>query len=33
MIINECGAVGGLRIGNVNISTRKNASPMPLYPP
>jgi hypothetical protein len=29
----ECGAVGGMRIGRGNRSTRKKPAPVPLYPP
>jgi hypothetical protein len=29
----ECGAVGGMRIGRGNRSTRRKPAPMPLYPP
>jgi hypothetical protein len=30
---NECGAVGGMRIGRGNRSTRRKPVPMPLCPP
>jgi hypothetical protein len=33
MIDDECGAVGGMRIGRGNRSTRRKSSPVPLYPP
>jgi hypothetical protein len=33
MIDDECGAVGGMRIGRGNQSTRGKPSPVPLYPP
>jgi hypothetical protein len=29
----ECGAVGGMRIGEGNRSTRGKPAPVPLYPP
>jgi hypothetical protein len=32
-MINECGAVGGLRIGRGNGSTRREPDPVPLCPP
>jgi hypothetical protein len=33
MIDDECGAVGVMRIGRGNRSTRRNAAPVPLCPP
>jgi hypothetical protein len=32
-IDDECGAVGGMRIGRGNLSTRRKHSPVPLSPP
>jgi hypothetical protein len=32
-MIDECGAVGGMRIGRGNRSTRRKAAPVPLCPP
>jgi hypothetical protein len=32
MIDNECGTVGGMRIGRGNGSTRKKPTPVPFYP-
>jgi hypothetical protein len=32
-MINECGAVGGMRIGRGNRSTRRKAAPVALRPP
>jgi hypothetical protein len=32
-MINECGAVGGMRIGRGNRSTRRKPAPIPLRPP
>jgi hypothetical protein len=29
----ECGAVGGMRIGRGNYSTRRKSAPVPLRPP
>jgi hypothetical protein len=29
----ECGAIGGMRIGKGNRSTRRKHAPVPLYPP
>jgi hypothetical protein len=33
MIDDECGAVGGMRIGRENRSTRRKPAPVPLSPP
>jgi hypothetical protein len=33
MVDNECGAVGGMRIGRGNRNTRRNPAPMPRCPP
>jgi hypothetical protein len=33
MIDDECGAVGGMRIGRENRSTRRKPAPVPLCPP
>jgi hypothetical protein len=33
MIDDECGAVGGMRIGRENRSTRRKPAPTPLWPP
>jgi hypothetical protein len=33
MIDDECGAVGGMRIGRENRSTRGKPAPVPHYPP
>jgi hypothetical protein len=30
---NDCGAIGGMRIGRGNRSTRRKPAPVPLYPP
>jgi hypothetical protein len=32
-VIDECGAVGGMRIGRGNQSTRRKPAPLPLCPP
>jgi hypothetical protein len=32
-MLDECGAVGGMRIGRGNRSTRKKPAPVPLCPP
>jgi hypothetical protein len=32
VMINECGAVGGMTIGRGNRSTRKNPAPVPICP-
>jgi hypothetical protein len=32
MMINECGAAGGMRIGGGNRSTWRKAAPLPLRP-
>jgi hypothetical protein len=32
-MIDDCGAVGGMRIRTGNWSTRRNTAPVPLYPP
>jgi hypothetical protein len=29
----DCGAIGGMKIGRVNRSTRRNPAPVPLCPP
>jgi hypothetical protein len=29
----DCGAIGGIKTGRVNRSTRRNPSPVPLCPP
>jgi hypothetical protein len=33
MIDDECGAVGGMRIGRGKQSTKRKPTPVPLYPP
>jgi hypothetical protein len=33
MMINECGEVGGVKIGREKRSFRRKAIPVPLYPP
>jgi hypothetical protein len=33
MIDDECGVVGGMRIGRGNRSTRRKPAPVPLCPP